>query len=638
MHRHPERMKGIYAAACSTSNLSSQGPSRGRSSGAIRSLFAVDDEPVTRGTPLRPVVVGVLLAAGAAGGGLTAWAATTSPILVTPDADAVVRGFLVVLYAVAGVYAWRRRPYEWFGPVLVLLSVTYALTTFNVSGNATLYTIGRLYTAAWLVLLVAAFLSFPSGRLGSRLERLAVRGYALGTAVLWTLIALLVHTLPAAGVLTDCGKRCPENAFRVASVPSWVARVPVVAMAALTLVFLAVAIFVLVRKAWSPAGVERRTVRPVLIAATGLVLSYLAFSLHPGGDAWRAANLVVTGTAGIVLPIAFVLGPLRGELFVSRSLWRGLSALDHSTLTVLQVEDVCRRALGDPSLRLALAAPGGGQLCDGNGVPLRMPLDAESTAMTRIERAGGSFAVLHDPSLTQGYRQVVERVGNLAFTLIEYARVFRDVVLSRRRIVESDGEERGRLERDLHDGAQQRLLTIQMKLAELSRSVDGTDLAAPIGSLSDDAAAAVAELRRVANGIYPPLLLERGVADALRETPKPPSMSVRIVDNGVGRLPASFERAIYFSASEAIQNATKHSGATAVLVTLEPVGDTVEVTVEDDGVGFDPLLVEPGAGLTGMRDRIGSLGGDVEVTSAPGAGTVLRYLVPRQTEVGAAVR
>ena len=98
----------------------------------------------------------------------------------------------------------------------------------------------------------------------------------------------------------------------------------------------------------------------------------------------------------------------------------------------------------------------------------------------------------------------------------------------------------------------------------------------------------------------------------------PPSISFRIVDNGVGRLPAATERAIYFAASEAIQNATKHSGAGAVVMTLEPLGDIVEVTIADDGGGFDDDLVPPGAGLTGIRDRIGSIGGDVEVTSAPG--------------------
>ena len=596
-------------------------------------MFAAPDNPVAQATPLRTPAAAALLAAGAVGSGLTAWAAATSPTLVTPGPDAVVRGFLVALYAIAGVYVWTRRPQDWFGPVMVLLGLTFALTTLNGSGVATLYTIGRLYTQGFLVLLLAAFVSFPSGRFGSRLERLAIGAFALATLILWTLTALLVKMLPTPGALAYCGNRCPDNAFRVASAPHWVTRVPVVAMDAVNIIVLGMAILVLARRAWSPAGVERRTVRPVLIAAAAVVVSYLTFSLHQSGDAWLTANLVLTATAAIVLPIAFVLAPLRGELYVSRALWRGLSALDYSKLSVAQIEDVCRQALGDRSLRLATCAPGVGQLYDVGRAPLHVPADG-SASITRIERAGGWYAVIHDPSLARGYRQVVERVGALAATLIEYTRVFRDVVLSRRRIVESDGEERGQLERDLHDGAQQRLLTMQMKLAEISRSVDGTGLEAPIRDLAGDASAAVADLRRLAHGIYPPLLLERGVADALRETPTPPSISLQIVDNGVGRLPASVERAIYFSASEAIQNATKHSGGHVVAVALEPLGEVVEVTVADDGTGFEALLVSPGAGLTGIRDRIGAVGGNVEVTSAPGGGTILRYLVPRRTETG----
>ena len=122
-------------------------------------------------------------------------------------------------------------------------------------------------------------------------------------------------------------------------------------------------------------------------------------------------NLVVTGTAAIVLPIAFVLAPLRGELFVSRALWRGLSVLDYSRLSPGQVEDVCRRALGDASLRLAIRGPGRGELRDVDGMPLRVSADGLSAAITRIEHAGTSYAVIHDPSLARGYRQVVERVG-----------------------------------------------------------------------------------------------------------------------------------------------------------------------------------------------------------------------------------
>jgi signal transduction histidine kinase len=604
----------------------------------MRFLLAVDDEPVARGTPLRPVSACLLLAAGAVGCGLTAWAVATSPTLVAPGSDAVIRAFLVALYVIAGVYTWRRRPGDWFGPVMVLIGFLFALTTFNASGNATLFSLGRIYTAGWFVILTAALLSFPAGRLGSRTDRLVLGVFAAGTAVLWAVIVLVVETFPMASVLTDCGDQCPKNAFRVADLSSSAAHVPVVVYGVLTVAALGFVIVVLVRRAWSPAGIERRTVRPVLIAAAGLILSYLTFDLHPTGDTWRTVNLVLTGTAAIILPIAFVLAPLRGELFVSRSLWRGLSRLDYSQISPRQVEEVCRRALGDPTLRLAIWAPGSGQLLDVEGEALRVPADSLSAAITRIEHAGGPYAVIHDPSLARGYSQVVERVAGLAFTLIDYARVFRDVVLSRRRLVESDGAERGQLERDLHDGVQQRLVAIRMKLAVLSRRVEGTDLQEQVGDLAEDAAAAVDELRRVAHGIYPPMLLERGVADALRETPRLPSTTVRIVDSGIGRLPASVERAIFYSTSEAIQNATKHSGARAIVVTLEPLGDLVEVTVEDDGAGFDPLVVQPRAGLTNIRDRIGSVGGEVEITSSTGRGTVLRYLIPRNGEIGAPAR
>jgi signal transduction histidine kinase len=599
----------------------------------MSSTFAVDDKPVVRGMSLRRAPAAALLAAGAVGSGLTAWAAATSPILSTPGADAVVRGFLVGLYTLAGVYTWRRRPGEPFGPLLVAIGLTYALTSFNTSGDSTLYTLGRLYTAAFYGLLYAAFLSFPSGRLRTGLERTTVAVYALGAGVLWVSVALLAETLPSGGVFSDCGEQCPPNAFRVTHLPSAVGHVPVVALQVLTVGVSAAATLVLVRKARSPIGVERRTVRPVLLAALAIVVAYALFTVHSSGDVWHTLNLVVSGTAAIVLPLAFVLAPLRGELYVSRALWRGLSGLDYARMSFAQVEEICRQALDDPSLRLAVRLPGAGPLCGADGVPVRVPEDGAANGVTWIARAEGSYAVIHDPSLARGYRPVVERLGDLAFTLLEYARAFRDVALSRRRIAANEGEERSQLERDLHDGAQQRLLAIQMKLAALEQSAADTDLAAPIRDVSADAASAMSELRRIAQGINPPLLHERGVGDALRETPAPPPLRLQIVDNGVGRLPAAVERALYFSTAEAIQNATKHSGADAVVVTLESLGgDLVEVTVEDDGAGFDPLVVASGAGLTSIRDRIGSIGGDVEIRSMPGAGTVVRYVVPRSLE------
>ena len=278
--------------------------------------------------------------------------------------------------------------------------------------------------------------------------------------------------------------------------------------------------------------------------------------------------------------------------------------------------------------------PDGTRLCDVDGDAVAV---AAGEAITPVERAGGAFAVVHDPALARGYRPVVERVGALAFTLVDYARVFHELALSRRRIAERDGEERGRLERDLHDGVQQRLLAMQMTLAELGRKAEGTDLAAPLRDVSEDAASAVAELRRVAHGIYPPLLLERGVADALLENPAPPSMPVRVADKGIGRLQPAVERALYFAASEGIQNAMKHSAGREVNVTLQRFGNVVEATVEDDGDGFDTRLAPPGAGLMGIRDRIESVGGEVEIESAPGAGTLLRLVVPCSSRMSPAL-
>ena len=572
-------------------------------------------------------------AAGLLAGALTGWAASMSSTVVTPHAVAILRGCLVAGYVVAGAYAWHRRAGDRFAPLLVLLGFGHAVTTLIASEDATVYASGRLVTAAWVGLYLYAFLTFPAGRPTTRVERWIVEAYAVGALVLWPLVVILAPKLPVAGALTDCGNRCPDNGLRVATVSETVWRGPYVAVSLVTAVVAVAAAVVVARKAWSPRAVERRTVAPVLIAACAVFLSYVAFSVHPVGGTWHTVNLVVAGVAALFAPIAFVLGPLRGEQFVSGSLWRSLSGVDYSRLSPARAEEICRRALGDSTLRLAVLAPGAGSFRDVGGAEIAVPDGdgrdgkAGGATVTRFERDGVTYALIHHHSLGNGYRWLVERVGGLACTLTEYGRLFHDVVFSRRRIAETEGQDRMQLERDLHDGAQQRLLAMRMKLAELEKRVAGSELATPVGELSRDAASAVDEVRRIAKGIYPPLLLERGVADALRELPKPPGLRVEVVDNGVPRLSAPTERALYFTAVEAIQNATKHAGATSVLVTVEPLGDLVELVVEDDGVGFETQTAVRGNGLVGMYDRIGSAGGEITITSAT-TGTIVRCLVP----------
>jgi signal transduction histidine kinase len=590
-------------------------------------------------TPVRRSSLGTLPAAalvvsGVVAGALTAWASDTSPVLVAPDATAVLRGLVIVVYVVAGAVTWHRRAGDRFAPLMVLLGFGFAIASLVTSGDESVYTVGRLLTAAWIALYLYAFLAFPAGRLGARVERAIVGAYALAAIVVWPIVVLVAKEVPPAGPFADCGDMCPDNGLRVVNISSGAWHVPYAAVSVAAVLAAAAAAAVLVRKAWSPLAVQQRTVSPVLLAVVLVIVSFLFATLHPAGGDWRTANLVLAAIGGFFVPIAFVFGPLRGELFVSRSLWRSLSGIDYSRVSPRQAQDICRRALGDGSLQLAMTAPGVGVFHDADGVELVGPgadrLDGrDPEAVTSFERGGITYALIHDRSLGSGYRWLVERVGGLACTLIEYGRTFHDLVFSRQRIAESESEDRRQLERDLHDGAQQRLLSIRMKLADLQRTVAGSELAEPVGDLSRDAASAVEEVRRIAQGIYPAMLLERGVGDALRDLPSVPGISIQVVDDGVGRLPATTERALYFSAAEAIQNASKHSDASTIRVTFARLEVGISVVVEDDGTGFDPQAVPPGDGLTGMRDRIGSAGGELEVTSSPGSGTTVRFLVPR---------
>jgi signal transduction histidine kinase len=200
---------------------------------------------------------------------------------------------------------------------------------------------------------------------------------------------------------------------------------------------------------------------------------------------------------------------------------------------------------------------------------------------------------------------------------------------SRRRIVTIGEAERRKLERDLHDGAQQRLLAIQLKLALAREHAEGDELAEQLELIGSDAAAAAKELRELAHGIYPAVLLERGVAEALRSVAITAAIPVTVTDEGIGRCSPATEAAVYFCALEAIQNAAKHAGPGAhVTVTLARRPGEVVFAVADDGVGLADGAAADGTGVAGMHDRMGALGGTLEIATAPGRGTTVRGAIP----------
>ena len=186
--------------------------------------------------------------------------------------------------------------------------------------------------------------------------------------------------------------------------------------------------------------------------------------------------------------------------------------------------------------------------------------------------------------------------------------------------------ERVRIERDLHDGAQQRLISLRIKV-ELAQEVladDPAQTAETLETLGYEVDATIDSIRSLARGIHPSVLASNGLPTALRAAALDAGIGVTILPGGTGRYPAEIESAVYFCCTEALQNAAKHSGAGAVAIALDPIpGGALGFEVRDDGRGFDAATAEPGAGLRNMRDRLAAVGGQVTITSAPGQGTIV---------------
>ncbi len=201
---------------------------------------------------------------------------------------------------------------------------------------------------------------------------------------------------------------------------------------------------------------------------------------------------------------------------------------------------------------------------------------------------------------------------------------------SRRRLIETQDAERRRLERDLHDGAQQHLvaLTVNLRLAQTLSSSSPARAAALLGLQADAAAVAIETLASLSCGIYPRLLSEQGLVAALRSAMATSAIPVTITADGMVRLPAAVEAALYFCCMEAVQNAAKHSGASTLAVRLSDDAGRSQLVVTDDGRGFGDVRGQStGAGLANMRDRLDAVGGTVTVTSAAGLGTTVTALV-----------
>jgi signal transduction histidine kinase len=208
---------------------------------------------------------------------------------------------------------------------------------------------------------------------------------------------------------------------------------------------------------------------------------------------------------------------------------------------------------------------------------------------------------------------------------------------SRQRLVSAQDLERRRLERNLHDGAQQHLVALKVKLglAEMILGRDPAKAAAILVQLKSDADEALKTLRDLARGIYPQLLADMGLVVALESQARKATLPVRVEAEGVGRYAQDVEATVYFCVLEALQNVQKYANASEAVVRLRESEGTLVFEVADDGAGFDASSVRKGAGLTNMNDRVDALGGSIQVSSQHGAGTCVRGALPAPVQVAA---
>jgi signal transduction histidine kinase len=384
----------------------------------------------------------------------------------------------------------------------------------------------------------------------------------------------------------------------------------------------------------------RRTLVPVLVVAILRTLALVVgFGLRGFGADPSAveASMWVIGLGLPALCIGFLIGLFRWRIHIADGLVglaRGLPSLaDHA-----RRRDLIAATLSDPTVELAFWRPQAGDgWVDVDGKPAPLPPPPSDRHATLIfDRDDPVGAVVHDAALSE-QRPFVEAVGAYAFVCDDNRRLaarvessLTELRESRARILAAADDERRRIERDLHDGGQQRLvaLRIRLELAEEMMCEDPARARSMFHRLGGEVDAALDELRSLAAGVYPSLLAARGLYDALRtaalQSPLPASLDV----DGSDRYSDEIETAAYFCCIEALQNVAKHApDASSISIALRRNGD-LRFEVRDDGPGFVVGQVAPGNGLMNMRDRMAAVGGELDIHSSPGAGTTVVGTIP----------
>jgi signal transduction histidine kinase len=539
-------------------------------------------------------------------------------------------GALVVGWSFIGVglFAWGRRLDNRVGMLMTAAGFVWLVNCSALSDLPLVYTLGSLLGTSFFAVAIHLLLAFPSGRLPSPTER-----WIVGSAYVLTTIGVIPLWLFADAESLDCDD-CPENVFLIDPNEQLVDLVG----SAVNLggaVLIGAMLVVLVRRWREAPRAQRQLLVPVYSAGIALAILLIvtvvfqALAGHDNELPWIAAMVPLA-----LVPWLFLGSLIRAHVIQSGAVGELIGRLSE-TPQPGELRDALARALRDPTLELAYWLPEDGRFVDADGHPAELPEPGSGRAVTTVEHEGRPVAALvHDPVLDEQHGHV-EAVCSAASLALENERLeaelrakVEELRASRERMLSVGLEERRRLERDLHDGAQQRLvstaLSLRLARERLREEPESAELL--LSSAGDELEAALDELRELARGIHPAVLTDRGLATALETLAHRAPLPVELESLPRERLPEAVELASYFVVSEALTNVAKYAYASHAKVSIDHDNGRVVVAVEDDGVGgADPAR---GTGLRGLADRLGILEGRLEVDSEVGRGTTVTARIP----------
>ena len=586
-----------------------------------------------RGT-VRAVAVGGLLVT--IGGFLLL---ATSDHLVDPIAYGA-QIAVMVAGSVAATVCWLvRRPGNRLGLALLGLSAATATMFLQGASQPLLHSLGVAVEPVYFLLSYYVVFAFPDGRLGGLMEKVL-----LGAMTLYFLTGFVPYlffspVVPGGSSLAGCNEACPTNALMISDNPRIAASYgsdgsyAVIAIMSGTLICLAYRLATASRP-------QRRALLPVYLTAVMLTIPTLIYGgvvtqlLHLDPRTIWKVGWVLT-IARCALPYGFVLAIVQTSLFAAAAL-KGIVTRLGGNPNAAQLRTILADALDDPSLELAFRAEPAGQFVDSRGNVID-PTPKAGRSSTALGRDGDTVAVIvHDPALDND-PELVGVAGEALLLALENGRLVNELNLmdselreTRARIVSAGDAERRKIERDLHDGAQQHLVALRIKVG-LASELAGPEVAPRLAEVGTELEEILEEFRNLAQGLYPPTLRQFGLKDALssvaRRSVPPATLEVAPT---VDRYPDDIETAVYFCCVESLQNVGKHagSGARAVIRLWENDG-LLSFEVEDDGAGYDVAQDSgSGAGSRNMADRMASVGGTLAVESSPARGTTVRGSLP----------